>query len=372
MSDFTYRIPRVQRALVATGPGSLALKPVPVLKPAGDELLVRIAAVALNPSDHKLLDQSTTVGAVSGSDFAGTVVRVGGDSTARFQIGDHVCGIIFGANPGNPRNGAFAQYAVTTADLCMHIPSSMGFAEAASLSMGLLTAGLAFRSLGLDWSRLTESPDENETPDHSNDSESREYVLVHGGATATGTLVIQLLRMAGYAPIATCSPASFDLVRSRGAVQVFDYASASCHEEIRDYTQDHLRYALDCISNVETMTLCYVALGDAGGRYSALEYYPRALTIRRRDVEHQWILGWTLFGNEVKLAGVYHRDPLPKDREFGRVWAGILESLMEQGRVQPHPLEIVKGPLSLAMEQVDRMRHGRVRRKKVVVQIRSS
>lgn len=71
------KIPRIQRALVAVGPGTLALKPVAVPRLAPDEVLVRTAAVALNPSDHKLVDQSTTVGAVSGADLAGTVVRVG-------------------------------------------------------------------------------------------------------------------------------------------------------------------------------------------------------------------------------------------------------------------------------------------------------
>ncbi|RLL93806.1 hypothetical protein CFD26_101544 [Aspergillus turcosus] len=348
----TTLIPRIHRAVVATGPGSLALRPVPVPPIADDQVLVLVAAIALNPSDYKLLDQSTTQGAVSGSDFAGTVVRVGAGVGHRVQVGDRICGLVFGANPGCPGNGAWGQYVAATLDLCMPIPPEMDFATAASLPMGTGTAGLAFRSLGLRWDRLAASSTVQET-------NANEYVLVHGGATATGTVLLQLLRMAGYAPLATCSPANFDLVIGRGAIRAFDYRSPTCVDDIRAYTGDRLAYVLDCIGNVDTMTLCYGAIGDQGGRYSALEYYPRTLTIRRRDVAHDWILGWTLFGAEVQLAGVYHRPPIPEDRLFGKQWVELVGQLVMQGRLQPHPLDIIPGPLSTVIPQVDRLRQGK-------------
>lgn len=367
----TIHLPRIHRALVATGPGSLALKPVPVPSIANDQVLVRIAAVALNPSDYKLLDQSTTLGAVSGSDFAGTVVRVGAGVGHRVQVGDRICGFVFGANPGCPENGAWGQYVAATLDLCMPIPPEMDFATAASLAMGTATAGLAFRSLGLRWDRLQLDQACSSTVPDQEGPKKDEYVLVHGGATATGTILLQLLRMAGYAPLATCSAANFDLVLDRGALHAFDYRSPNCVDEIREYTEGRLAYVLDCIGTVDTMTLCYGALGDEGGHYSALEQYPRTLTIRRRDVAHDWILGWTLFGAEVELAGAYHRPPIPEDRRFGKLWAELVGRLVMHGRIQAHPLEVVAGPLATVIPLVERLREGKVRGRKVVVQVQA-
>ncbi|KAK2611686.1 hypothetical protein N8I77_005014 [Diaporthe amygdali] len=349
------RIPRIHRALVATGPGALALKPVPVPAIEPDEVLIRVGAVALNPSDHKLLDQSTTVGAVSGADLAGTVVRLG-DRVTKLKIGDRVIGFTFGANPGNPGNGAFSQYVASLAGICVPIPDDMDFVTAASLPMGIFTVGFVFRSLGLEFSL---------------DGEGRakgrgEYVLVQGGATATGTVALQMLKMAGYTPIATCSPASFDLARDRGAVAVFDYNSATVRDDIRDFTRGTLALALDCISTPDTMALCYGAIGDAGGRYAALEQYPRNLTIRRRDVQHDWILGWTILGKEVMLAGAYHRDATPEDRTYGEAWADKMMELLASGKPRTHPLKVCKGGLAAIPSGLDSMRKGLVKGKKLV------
>jgi aspyridone synthetase trans-acting enoyl reductase len=380
-----YRIPRIQRALVATGPGSLALRPVLVPKLAADEVLVQVRATALNPSDHKLLDQSTTVGAISGADFAGIVVRLGPatlDDKHNLKVGDHVLGFVFGANPGRPGNGAFAQYVAVPARLCIRVPKhsrKYEFPAAASLAMGLATVGLVLRQLGI---QLGESWETGDKP--SSLAKAGDYVFVHGGATATGTLLIQLLRLAGYKPIATCSEANEPLVRSRGAVATFDYHSPTVQDDIREFTGHSLKFAVDCFGTAETMTLCYGVLGDHelerhengtpqrfSNRYIALEQYPRQLTIRRRDVLHEWILAWTVQGKEVKLAGSYYRPPGPQvleDRKYGEMWAAYVERLLEEEKIEPHPLEVYEdGGLAAIPMKLDELRNGRIRGKKMAV-----
>ncbi len=93
-------------------------------------------------------------------------------------------------------------------------------------------------------------------------------MLVHGGATSTGTIAIQLLCLAGYKPIATCSPSSFELVRSRGAMATFDYNSPTVRDEIREYTHNKLRLAIDYIGSPETMALCYGARRYRGQQWA--------------------------------------------------------------------------------------------------------
>ncbi|KAK0516445.1 hypothetical protein JMJ35_001048 [Cladonia borealis] len=351
------KIPRHRNALVATGPGELAMKRVPMPTIEPNQILVKTSAVALNPSDYKLLDQSTTVGAISGSDFAGTVVKVGdGVDVSKLKVGDRVFGCVFGANPADPSSGAFGSYVAATADLCLHMPDAMPFANATSLGMGIMTVGLIFRSLGLEVRETGLEEVEQEKP----------YVLVHGGATATGTLAIQILKFAGYRPITTCSAKNFDLVAARGAVAAFDYNSPTCKDEIKKYTQGRLAHAVDCIGNVATMTLCYSAIGDAGGRYVALEQYPRRLSIRRRNVKHEWVLGWTLFGKPVKLAGAYARPAIPEDLVFGNRWRELMQPLLNRSMLVPHPLEAHSGGLAALIPRVDLLRKGKVSGKKLV------
>jgi aspyridone synthetase trans-acting enoyl reductase len=82
------------------------------------------------------------------------------------------------------------------------------------------------------------------------------------------------------------------------------------------------------------MTLCYGSIGDQGGRYAALERYPRRLTIRRRDITHDWVYGWTIFGKEDKLAGAYYRPELPEDRKMCESWAEEMEKLLQNGELR--------------------------------------
>jgi aspyridone synthetase trans-acting enoyl reductase len=333
---------------------------VPVPRIASDEVLVRTVAVALNSSDHKLLDQSTTAGAISEADMAGFVVRVGFGVEAQSQhleVGDRVCGFAFGANPGSPHNGAFGQYVAATARLCIRLPDDVDFATAASFPMGIFTAGFVFRSLGL----------EMKLPDGPTHNKREEFVLVHGGATATGTLTTQLLCKVGYKVIATCSPSSFELAKSRGAQATFDYNSPTVSDEIREYARNNLHLVLDCIGNSDTMTLCYGSIGDQGGRYAALERYPRRLTIRRRDITHDWVYGWTIFGKEDKLAGAYYRPELPEDRKMGESWAEEMEKLLQNGELRSHPLEVCRGGLGVVLTKLDMLQKGQIRGKKIVV-----
>jgi aspyridone synthetase trans-acting enoyl reductase len=221
---------------------------VPVPRIASDEVLVHTVAVALKPIRPQAIGSVDHGGCHLGSGYGWNFVRVrsGVEAQSHLEVGDRVCGFAFGANPGNPHNGAFGQYVAATARLCVRLPDDVDFATAASFPMGIFTAGFVFRSLGLEM-KLLDGPTHNKR---------EEFVLVHGGATATGTFTTQLLCKVGYKVIATCSPCSFELAKSRGAQATFDYNSSTVSEEIREYTRNNLHLVLDCIGNSDTMTLC--------------------------------------------------------------------------------------------------------------------
>lgn len=186
-------LPKTQLAVVAQGPGKVSLEqnvPVPVVHPG--TALVKVAAVAINPADAKMLDYSAASGAIIGYDFAGTVVAVG-DGVNNISVGDRVAGLVHGMNKLIPHVGAFCEYVGAYADLLLKIPDDMSFEEGASFGTGVATAALTlFSELGLPVGVDELSKGE---PVTSEDRDEREIVLVAGGATATGTRAIQLLKL---------------------------------------------------------------------------------------------------------------------------------------------------------------------------------
>lgn len=90
-------------------------------------------------------------------------------------------------------------------------------------------------------------------------------------------------------PVVACSPRHFPRLKSLGAVACFDYHAASVAEDVRKYTNQSLTDALDCITDSASMTICYNALGDQGGRYVGLDQFP-IRNHTRRDVRPEWIV----------------------------------------------------------------------------------
>ena len=161
---------------------------------------------------------------------------------------------------------------------------------------------------------------------------------------------------AGLRPIATCSPSNFELARSFGAENTFDYRSPTCAADIRAYTHNALAYALDCVSLVETTQLCYSAIGRAGGRYVALEPCRETITNTRRVVQASWLMVLTIFGDKVALDGEYGREARPEDREFGSRLFAAAQVLLDRGEIQPHPIKSMPGGWKGVIEGVDIIR----------------
>lgn len=194
----TWSLPQRQTAVVAEGSGKLTIKhDIPISPLADDMVIVKTTAVAINPADAKMLDYSPAVGAIHGYDFAGIVVALGADALAagRLSVGDRVAGLVHGMNKLKPDVGAFAEYVGAYGDLLLKIPDHMSFEEAATLGTGTATAALGlFHELRVPAS-LEQLQDHQSVKDEVLEApEDKEFVLVAGGSTATGTRALQLLK----------------------------------------------------------------------------------------------------------------------------------------------------------------------------------
>jgi NADPH:quinone reductase-like Zn-dependent oxidoreductase len=152
------------------------------------DVLVRVSAVALNPTDYKMPQFHPTPGSVIGCDFMGSVIEAGPAAT-EYGTGTRICGVVHGSNPANPNNGAFAEYLVTDSRLVLRLPDNWSDLEGAALGgIGWITMGLSIT----DVLGLAGRPSQPASP---REDGSREPVLVYGGATASGTMACQLLSM---------------------------------------------------------------------------------------------------------------------------------------------------------------------------------
>jgi NADPH2:quinone reductase len=192
--------PTTMRAMVLEQFGTdLALRDVARPVPIAGQVLVRVAASAVNPLDLKIklgeaAHAQVVTPAVLGIDLAGTVVEVG-PGVDRFDIGDEVYGMTGGV--GN-NQGSLAEFAAVDGRLIAIKPARLSMTEAAALPLAVITA----------WEGLIDRA--GVRPGHT--------VLVHGGAGGVGHIAVQLARARGAVVYATGrGSADLDLIRGYGA-----------------------------------------------------------------------------------------------------------------------------------------------------------
>ncbi|KAI9926949.1 hypothetical protein ASPWEDRAFT_294261 [Aspergillus wentii DTO 134E9] len=345
-----------QSAVVVQQPGRAEVLQVPLPAVPDDYLLVKTKAVALNPTDWRHIDFVPCNGATVGCDYAGIVEAVGPQVTKPFKKGDRVAGFVHGSNAARPDGGAFAEYVIAKGDLQILIPPYMSFDAAATLGVGLTTVGQnLYQSMELP---LPGSPDE----DASDTS-----ILIYGGATATGTLAIQLAKLSGLRVVTTCSEHNRNLMFELGADAVFDYHDPQVGEQIREDTDDALEFVLDTISTHQSAGICSAAISSAGGSYHAL------LEVRcpRDDVDSHVSMAYDVVGEPYRM-GTNQASPDPSNLEFGKKWAGLAQKLLEARRLVPHPYQVKPGGLAGALAGLQMLRDGKVRASKLVYTVNES
>ena len=180
------------------GPEVLGIEEVPDPLPGPEELLVDVAATALNRADllqrRGLYPGPPMAQEIPGMEFAGRVAAVG-DRVAGWSVGDPVMGIVGG--------GAYAQRLVIHERQVLPVPTSLALGDAAAIPEVFLTAFDALVVQG----GLT----------------SGRWALVHAGASGVGTAAIQIGRALGARTIVTTSAGKVAACRDLGADVVVDY-----------------------------------------------------------------------------------------------------------------------------------------------------
>ena len=180
------------------GPEVLTIVDVDDPVPGPDEVVVQVAATALNRAD--LLqrmglypDPRGRTPEIPGLEFAGTVVARG-DRATMWHIGDRVMGIEAG--------GAYAERLATHERQLLAVPAHLDLVDAAAIPEVFLTAWDALVLQG----GLT----------------SGRWALVHAGASGVGTASIQIAKAIGARIAVTCSAGKAAVCRELGADLVLE------------------------------------------------------------------------------------------------------------------------------------------------------
>ncbi len=206
------------RAVVITEPGGpevLAWSEVPDAVAGPGEVLVRVAASAVNRADllqrQGFYDPPPGSSPYPGLECSGTVVALG-DGVTGWSVGDEVCALLAG--------GGYAELVAVPAGQLMPVPHGVDLVTAAALPEVACTV----------WSNVV--LDAGLT--------SGETLLVHGGASGIGTFAIQLGRAVGARVAVTAgSAAKLERCRELGAEILVNYREQDFVAAVRAATDGH-------------------------------------------------------------------------------------------------------------------------------------
>ncbi|MEU4132548.1 NAD(P)-dependent alcohol dehydrogenase [Streptomyces wuyuanensis] len=193
-------------------PDVVRIGEVPRPAPRGDEVLVRVKAVAVTSADSRIRGARFPAGfglfarlafgvfrprrTVLGSSFSGEVVAVGA-RVRDMAPGDEVCGMT------GVRLGAHAEYVVVPVKKLARKPSAVSHEDAAGLLFGGSTALYFLRD------KASVGPGMS--------------VCINGASGAIGTNAVQLAKHFGATVTGVTSTANTGLVADLGAARVIDY-----------------------------------------------------------------------------------------------------------------------------------------------------
>lgn len=203
------------KAISITTPGApevLQLVDAPDPQPAAGEVLLRVAASAVNRADllqrQGMYPPPPGASLFPGLEASGTIIALG-DGVKDWKVGDTACALLSG--------GGYAEKVAVPAGQLLPIPKGVSLVDAAALPEVACTVwSNVFMLAGL---------------------KAGELLLMHGGASGIGTMAIQIAHAIGARVAVTAgSQDKLDRCRELGADVLINYRSQDFAEEVKKAT----------------------------------------------------------------------------------------------------------------------------------------
>ena len=295
------------RAIVIARPGGpevLELREVPRPGPARGEVLVRVAATALNRAD--ILQREGRYPAppgvpadIPGLEFAGEVAAAGAGAS-RWRVGDRVFGLTGG--------GAYAEYLAAHEDTLARVPERLGLAAAAAVPEAFITAHDALLQAEM---------------------RAGETVLIHAVGSGVGLAAVQLVRAMGGVPFGTARHAAkLEAARAaglEGGVELPDGPGALGAAVERWSGGRGVDVVLDLLGGAYTAASLealaprgrLILIGTLAGARAEI---PLGTVLRRRLTVRGTVLRSRTLAEKIEVTRAFERDVVP---------------LFERGTVKP-------------------------------------
>ncbi len=220
------------------GPEVLRYEDAPCPQLASGEVLIRIAAIGINPPDWYLRDgmkalppewrPTPSFPIILGTDVSGVIEAVA-DDVDGFTVGDEVYSIVRFPEKGMDGAGAYAEFVSVPAKQVALKPTGIDHVHAAAAPMSLLTAWQFLIDVGHDETNPVQPYRHVPVPLDG------KTVLVNGAGGGVGHFAVQLAKWRGARVIAVASGKNEALMRDLGADEFIDYSKVAADEVVRDF-----------------------------------------------------------------------------------------------------------------------------------------
>ncbi|KIV89691.1 hypothetical protein PV10_07070 [Exophiala mesophila] len=345
----------------------VATAPFPGHEVGDDDIVIKNAAVAINPVDWKIQNSPNNPFGLSfpnilGQDVAGTVLEAG-KNVKHVKVGDLVIANAPGLGQNDARYGGFQLYPMLKQWTVAKVPPQVAFTEAVVLPLSVSTAaaGLYLKStLGLRYPSLDSrrpGPREEQGQGQKQKEKETQTLLLWGGSSSVGSSVVQLAVASGYQVVTTASPANYLYVKDLGAKFVLDYHNPDIVELLIQILKDTevvgVYDAIGSNSSVSQSAQVLHALG--GGKIASTVSVPDPDELPD-DVEVTRISSGNIVSQEDGIVAK-------------KIWQEFVSEALEKKVLRPRPDPLVVGKGLYYVEKgLDTQKEG-VSARKVVVQL---
>lgn len=277
-----------------SGVEALRVEQRPVPRPGHNEVLVKVAASPINPSDLAFLEGrygfKKPPPVIPGFEGSGTVVAVGGGMMGRYFLGRRVACLRQGKG-----DGVWADYVVTaTKGGALPLHHSVSLELGAMSAVNPLTA-MAFLEIAK--------------------AGGHKAIVQTAAASALGQMVVRLAHREGIQVINVVRrDAQVEFLKRQGATIVISSSEADFDQQLRDACHQHKPHlALDAVAGPLTRQLLaalppHSKVTVYGGlSYEPAQASPDQLIFQNKAVDGFWLGPWLAKKNPIQILMMWRR-----------------------------------------------------------------
>ncbi|KAK0118704.1 hypothetical protein ONS96_011792 [Cadophora gregata f. sp. sojae] len=270
-----------------------------------------------------------------GDDIAGIISSVG-SRVRDFHPGDRVAAF----HPMWEPHGAHAEYAIAPSSTTFHLPPNISFEAGSTLPLAGMTAALAL------YQHLSIPPPWN--PVSASSSNASLPIIIYGGASAVGAYALKLAKLSRCSPIITVAGNGIPFVESLNAADVIiDYRDPSVDvaaEITKALKGKEVLHAFDAICAHDSWKHILGVLPHDGRATIAMVDPPKGVSpwpsVEMHGVKYMRTYVSSAYGKAYKERS---EEEAGWDEDFAFVMYRYFSRLLEDGRLTPHPFEVLGG-----------------------------